>query len=79
MQATGFQPFEDGIYYLILNAGGANAIRFLDFATGQSKEIAKIEGRTWRYALAVSPDRKTFLYTEFGELTSDLMLVENFR
>ncbi len=56
-------------------AGGANAIRFLDFATGQSKEIVKIEGGA---SLAVSPDRKTFLYSQ-GEMAFDLMLVENFR
>ena len=76
-----FQPFEDGIYYMAPpDEGGANAIRFLDFATGQSKDILEIEGRSFgRGQLAVSADRKTFLYTQRGAPSSDLMLVENFR
>ncbi|MCP5120699.1 MAG: hypothetical protein GY953_58645 [bacterium] len=61
-------------------AGGADAIRFLDFATGQSKEVVKFEeGAIGPLQLAVSPDRKTLLYTQREEVASDLMLVEGFR
>jgi eukaryotic-like serine/threonine-protein kinase len=81
--AVAFQPFDDGIYFNQMTqpgAGGANAIRFLSFETGQSREIAKIEApASFRHSLAVSPDRKTFLYSEWGGTTIDLMLVENFR
>ena len=81
VQIGSFQPFEDGMYYTSpTDADGANSIRFLDFATGQSREIAKIEARAFvRYSLGVAPDRKTFLYTQWEEPNSDLMLVENFR
>jgi Tol biopolymer transport system component/DNA-binding winged helix-turn-helix (wHTH) protein len=78
---VGFQPFEDGIYFHYgTPIGAAHVIQFLDFASGQSKEIARIEGPAFvRVHLAVSPDRKTILYTQWEVPALDLMLVENFR
>jgi hypothetical protein len=53
-------------------------IRFYEFATDGSRLVSPIEGRPYLY-MSVSPDRKTFLFTLYGSVGSDLMLIENFR
>jgi len=40
--------------------------------------VAGIEGRLY-LGLAVSPDRKTFLFSKNSDAGADLMLIENFR
>ena len=76
-----FQPVKAGTYYMApTDEGAANAIRVTDFAAGQSKDIAKIERRAFMPGqLAISLDRKTFLYSEWEGFVADLMLVENSR
>jgi Tol biopolymer transport system component len=78
---------EDGIYYFTPLGGGiqpalraetaTDSLRFLDFATGRSRELATVNnlGR----GLSVSPDGKTFLYSVWKPPSRDLMLIENFR
>ena len=47
-------------------------------ASGRSRALTAIEGSVY-LGLAVSPDRKTVLFTVAEPLNRDLMLVENFR
>ena len=69
----------EGMYFLSKSdEKGVSYIRFKDLATGSIRTIAPLEGAPY-YGLAVSPDRRTVLYTHFDESGSDLMLVENFR
>ena len=75
----GWVVVEDGIYFISKpNEKGVSHIRFKDLSTGSVRTIAPIKGKP-SWGLTVSPDRRTFLYTQSEESGSDLMLVENFR
>jgi len=75
----GWVVVEDGIYFISKpNEKGVSHIRFKDLAASSIRTIAPIKGKP-SWGLTVSPDRKTFLYTQSDESGSDLMLVENFR
>ena len=74
----GFAVFSDGIYYLHRLGLNSYEIRFHEFAGGATRVVGKIEGSI-SYGVAVSPDRKTFLFSKFSDAGSDLMLIENFR
>jgi hypothetical protein len=69
---------EDGLYF-IASTGYfmPAALTFFDFATGRLTPITKID--RWFLGLAVSPDRRSILYTEIKDTGGSLMLVENFR
>ncbi len=78
----GFEVFDDGIYYLYEDPARAvkPEIRFHDFATGGSRVLGQIaEGTRLGTYLSGSPDRNTFLFTQYASAGSDLMLIENFR
>ncbi|HEY1494504.1 MAG TPA: hypothetical protein VGF49_08165, partial [Candidatus Solibacter sp.] len=76
----GFAVFPDGVYYLHWVALDVFEIRFHEFLSGRVQVIRKIEARLdGASGLAVSPDRKTFLYSSLVRPESDLMLIENFR
>jgi Tol biopolymer transport system component len=70
---------ENGIYYLDTKA--KPGIDFFDFSTHRTTRVFDLENRPALGApgLAVSPDRKSILYTQLDALNSDIMLVENFR
>jgi Tol biopolymer transport system component len=74
----GWVVFNDGVYFIAWNEKGGSSIRFKHHATGLIRTIAPIEDRV-QWGLTVSPDRRSFLYTQLDETGSDLMLVENFR
>jgi Tol biopolymer transport system component len=70
----------DGIYFINPAAKDGVAIEFLDFRTRKVKQVAalgKVSILDW--ALAVSPDRRQFLYAQNDNPGGDIMLVENFR
>lgn len=75
-----FLPVSDGIYYVSPAAkrGGAHALKFYNLATGRSHMLAQLEG-TIGLGLAVSPDRKSILFTMAQSAGADVMLIENFR
>jgi len=76
-----FQVMPDGIYF-IAPAGKDSRdreIRFYDFAMHQSRLIQTLGDVNTMLGLAVSPDRKSFLYSVDQDNGSNLMLVENFR
>jgi hypothetical protein len=54
-------------------------LRYLDFETGRTTDLARDEGPFFRFWLAVSPDERWILYGDQPFPTSELMLVENFR
>jgi Tol biopolymer transport system component len=64
-----------GIYYL-----KDNSILFLDFASGETREVTSVEVPGRLFSLSVSPDESWFLYSVVTMVAnSDIMLVENFR
>jgi len=74
----GFTVLSDGVYYLHRLSLKSYEIRFHKFAGGQTRVVGEIEG-TLNLGFAVSPDRKTFLFTKSSDGGHDLMLIENFR
>lgn len=62
----------------VRDAGADREIRFYDFATHRSRLIQALGHVNTFYRLAVSPDRKTFLYSVWQENGRNLMLVQNF-
>jgi hypothetical protein len=69
----------EGVYWIpALAEDERSSIRFLNFATGASTELAKIE-KTPDLGLSVSPDRRSLLFTQRDYQGEDLMVVENFR
>ena len=59
-------------------ADRTSSVRFLDARTGAASEILKIT-KPVDLGLALSPDGRTFLFTQLDYSGQDLMLVENFR
>jgi Tol biopolymer transport system component len=73
----GLEVFEDGIYYLGRGRPLKTEIRFHNFVSGHSRVIGEI---VWPgLGLSVSPDRKTFMYSLWAPVGSDLMMIENFQ
>ena len=70
---------ENGIYYLDTKA--KPGINFFDLATHGISRVFDLENSpAWGVpGLAISPNKKTILYTQLEALTSDVILVENFR
>jgi hypothetical protein len=60
---------------------GQKEIHFFDIATHRITRVFDLEnGPAWGApGLAISPDKKTILYTQLDALHSDIILVENFR
>jgi eukaryotic-like serine/threonine-protein kinase len=72
-----FAVVADGIYSIRI-AGPGRTLQFFDFATGTTKDIAKLENPT-EMGFTVSPDGRYVLYTQHDYGGSDLMLLENFQ
>lgn len=70
---------ENGIYYL--DTATKPGINFFDIATHRITRVLDLENRPAREVpgFAVSPDKKTVLYTQLDALNRDIILVENFR
>jgi len=68
---------DNGIYYLDTTM---KRIAFFDITTHRITQVFDLENRPVADApgLAVSPDKKTILYTQFDTSYSDILLVENF-
>ena len=60
---------------------GQKEIHFFDIATHRITRVFDLENRLAGEApgLAVSPDKKTILYTQLDALNNDIILVDNFR
>jgi Tol biopolymer transport system component/DNA-binding winged helix-turn-helix (wHTH) protein len=65
----------NGIYFQPADA--LDALQFFDFTSKKKSQVLTIQrGKLW--GLSVSPDGRLISYSQFGEATSDIMLVENF-
>lgn len=76
-----FQVMTDGIYFIApaVKDGGGPEIRFYDFASRHSHLIQPLGNVNLFVGFAVSPDRKSFLYTVRVDKGRNLMLVNKFR
>jgi len=56
-------------------------IAFFNATTRRTTRVFDLENRPARQApgLALSPDKRTILYTQLDALNSDVILVDNFR
>jgi serine/threonine protein kinase/Tol biopolymer transport system component len=70
----------NGICFLDLSSTAHPTINFLDFTTGQIRNLGTLEKPVdWGYSgLSVSADGKWIVYAQMDELISQLMLVKNF-
>ena len=77
--STNFMPAEKGIYFISgkLGSDGRAAIEFYDFSTSRRKVLAAIDKPTW--GIALSPDGRSLLHGLVDHVSSNLILVENFR
>jgi hypothetical protein len=64
-----------GIYFCPANPLGS--VSFFDFATRHIHPV--FEAARAPLSVSVSPDGRYMLYSQGGEIRSDIMLVENFR
>jgi Tol biopolymer transport system component len=75
---------ESGLYYIARDGADMPArfaIFFHEFATRAVTRVAQLAKRPSSYIprLSLSPDGRTFLFTQIDAEGSDLMLLENFR
>jgi Tol biopolymer transport system component/DNA-binding winged helix-turn-helix (wHTH) protein len=72
-------PFGSGIYFWHYTNDNRQEIDFLDLSTKKVRPVFSPEkGRAnWMGGLSVSPDGRWLLYSQMDELSSDLMMVEN--
>ncbi len=74
-----FAIAEQGIYFIPPpKPDGRSSIEFLGFTSGASKTVVPLT-RPTLFGLAVSPDNRFLIYTQFDQAGSDLLLIENFR
>jgi hypothetical protein len=75
---SNFAVVRDGVYFIpIIDSEGGWTIQFLSFLTLKSSPILHLRGQVSE-GLAVSPDRRSLLYTQLDEQKSDLMLINSF-
>jgi hypothetical protein len=79
-----WSALSNGLYFFeserLAETTGDWFLKFFDFATKQTRVIAKLPGiSVIGQRPAVSPDGRTVLYTQIDVNDTDLMLVDNFR
>jgi Tol biopolymer transport system component len=65
-----------GIYFVPADA--PRSLRYFDFATRQVRPIFEVD-KDFSGGLSVSPDGRWILYSQGGDPTGDIMLVDHFR
>ena len=65
----------EGIYFVPADA--PKSVRFFDFATKQIRPVFDVVN-DFDAGLSVSPDGRWMLYSQVGDVNSDIMLVDNF-
>jgi hypothetical protein len=74
-----FRVVNEGVYFISAQREPQGfPIQFKSSATSRVETVAHIPSRPL-WGLAISPDRRTILYSAVGEVKRDLRLVENFR
>jgi Tol biopolymer transport system component len=75
---TAYALGKQGIYFIRPDGqGSGQELAFLDFANSQVTSLVTIP-RAVTFGLALSPDERVILYSQIDQVSSDLMLVENF-
>ena len=64
-----------GIYFVPADA--PRSIRYFDFATRQIRPVFEVS-TDFASGLSVSPDGRWMLYSQVGDVNSDIMLVDHF-
>jgi hypothetical protein len=64
-----------GIYFVPAEA--PKSLRYFDFATRQIRSIFEVD-KDFDGAPSVSPDGRWILYSQAGDMTGDIMLVDHF-
>jgi hypothetical protein len=65
-----------GVYFAPANA--PRSLRYFDFATKQVRQVFEVD-KDFGAGLSVSPDGRWILYSQVGDVNSDIMLVDHFR
>ncbi len=78
--STNFIPVKKGIYFISgeRRSNARTALEFYEFSTSRRKVLTAIE-KPFTFGLALSPDGRSLLHGLFDRLSSNLILVENFR
>ena len=71
-------PVQGGFYY-VQRTGSERALKFLDSNTGRAEEVMPLDKPWDVFALAVSADRRSVLYSQTDHADNDLWMIENFR
>ena len=66
----------EGIYFVPADA--PRSLRYFDFATRQIRPIFEVD-KDFSSGLSVSPDGRWILYSQVGDESGDIMLVDHFR
>ena len=64
-----------GIYFVPAEA--PRSLRYFDFASRQIRPIFEVD-KDFGSGLSVSPDGRWILYSQVGDVNSDIMLVDHF-
>jgi Tol biopolymer transport system component/DNA-binding winged helix-turn-helix (wHTH) protein len=65
-----------GIYFVSMESG--RSVRFFDFATKKIRDVFELD-HDFGSGLSISPDGRWMIYSQIGDATSDIMLVDHFR
>ena len=66
-----------GVYFIPAGNAAGGSIKFLSFATNKITQVTSSEKRL-DDGLALSPDGRWILFTQYDQAGSELMLVDNF-
>jgi hypothetical protein len=64
-----------GIYFVPEEA--PKSVRYFDFASKQIRPILEVD-KDFDQGLSVSPDGRWIIYSQVGDVNSDIMLVDHF-
>jgi hypothetical protein len=64
-----------GIYFVPVDA--PRSVRYFDFASKQIRPILEVD-KDFDQGLSVSPDGRWIIYSQVGDVNSDIMLVDHF-
>ena len=63
---------------ILFPADAPRSLRYFDFATRQIRPIFEVD-KDFSSGLSVSPDGRWILYSQVGDESGDIMLVDHFR
>lgn len=69
---------KEGIYFLAPQADSRPEVQFLDFRTERITNLVKLEKPSF-FGLAVSPDRRSLVYSQRDRSQRNILLLKNFQ